>query len=173
MFKLEIRCGSDMRNNYNLDSSLPTSVSIERLNNRSLMVWGSSQTLLDDMSTSTPHLNTPIETEWGHITLIQNKSTLKSVPKVAEKVPDSTAPAPSPNPPTPKREERRYSLRERKPPERFYWTISVYLRVVVVFFQKGSDSQRIWFKRRRHGKKNSDQEDVSAKQKPTKVKKAH
>ena len=40
MFKLEIRCVSDTRNKSDLDSSLPTSVSLERLNNRSLMFWG-------------------------------------------------------------------------------------------------------------------------------------
>ena len=83
-------------------------------------VLGSSQTLLDDVSTSTPYLNTPAETEWEHITSIPNASTLKSVPKVVEKVPDSAPPPSSLNPPTPKKEERRYPLRERKPPERFY-----------------------------------------------------
>ena len=101
-------------------------------------VLGSFQTLLDDVSISTPYLNTSVETQWEHITSIPNASTLKSVPKVVETVPDS-APAPSsPNPPTPKREERRYPLREKKPPERFYRTVSVSLRVVVVFFQKGA-----------------------------------
>ena len=83
-------------------------------------VLGTFQTLLDDVSTTTPHLNIPVETEWEHITSIPNTSTLKSVPKVVEKIPDSTPYASSPNPPTPKREERRYPLRERKPPERFY-----------------------------------------------------
>ena len=43
-------------------------------------VLGSSQTLLDDVSTSTPYLNTPVETEWEHITSIPNASTLKSGP---------------------------------------------------------------------------------------------
>ncbi|XP_044171562.1 uncharacterized protein [Acropora muricata] len=80
-------------------------------------VLRSSQTLLDDVSTSTPHPNTPVETQWEHITSNPNASTLKSVPKVIEKVPDSTPPASSPNPPTPKREERKYPLRKRKPPE--------------------------------------------------------
>ena len=74
----------------------------------------------DAVSTATPYLNTPAETEWEHITSIPNASTLKSVPKVVEKVPDSAPPPSSPNPPTPKKEERRYPLRERKPPERFY-----------------------------------------------------
>ncbi|XP_015780595.1 PREDICTED: uncharacterized protein K02A2.6-like [Acropora digitifera] len=83
-------------------------------------VLGSSQTLLDDVPTSTPYLNTPIETEWENITSIPNASTLKSVPEVVEKVPDSAPPPSSPNPPKPKKEERRYPLRDRKPPERFY-----------------------------------------------------
>ena len=43
-------------------------------------VLGSSQTLLDDVSTSTPYLNTPVETEWEHITSIPNASTLKTGP---------------------------------------------------------------------------------------------
>ena len=53
-------------------------------------VLGSSQTLLDDGSTTTPLLNTHVETEWEHICSIPNASTLKSVPKVVEKVSDST-----------------------------------------------------------------------------------
>ena len=81
---------------------------------------GSSQTLLDDVSTTTPHLTSPVETEGEHIASIPNASTLKSVPKDVEKLPDPTPPASSPKPPTPKKEERRYPLRERKPPERFY-----------------------------------------------------
>ena len=83
-------------------------------------VLGSSQTLLDDVSTTTSHLTSPVETEGEHIVSIPKASTLKSVPKVVEKLPDPTPPASSPKPPTPKREERRYPLRERKPPERFY-----------------------------------------------------
>ena len=66
-------------------------------------VLGSSQTLLDDVSTSTPYLNTPAETEWEHSTSIPNASTLKSVPKVVEKVPDSAPPLSSPNPPKPEK----------------------------------------------------------------------
>ena len=81
---------------------------------------GSPQTLLDDVSTTTPHLNTPVETGWEHTTSIPNASTLKSVPEVVEKVPDSTPPPSSPKPHTPKREERRYPLRERRAPKRFY-----------------------------------------------------
>ena len=83
-------------------------------------VLGSSQTLLDDVSTTTPHLTSPVETEGEHIASIPNASTLKSVPKDVEKLPDSTPPASSPKPPTPKKGERRYPLRERKAPERFY-----------------------------------------------------
>ena len=71
-------------------------------------VLGSSQTLLDAVSTSTLYLNKPPKTEWEHITSIPNASTLKSVPKVVEKVPDSAPPPSSSNPPTPKKEERRY-----------------------------------------------------------------
>ena len=81
---------------------------------------GSPQTLLDDVSITTPHLNTPVETEWEHITSIPNASTLKSVPEVVEKVPDSTPPPSSPKLHTPKREERRCPLRERRTPKRFY-----------------------------------------------------
>ena len=81
---------------------------------------GSPQTLLDDVSTTTPHLNTPVKTEWERITSILNASTLKSVPEVVEKGPDSTPPPSSPKPHTPKREEWRYPLRERRAPKRFY-----------------------------------------------------
>ena len=83
-------------------------------------VLGSSQTLLDDLSTTTPHLTSAVETEREYIASIPNESTLKSVPKDVKKLPDQTPPASSPKPPTPKKEERRYPLRERKPPERFY-----------------------------------------------------
>ena len=86
------------------------------------MFWGggASQTLLDDVSTITPHLTPPLETEGEHIASIPNVSMLKSVPREVKKLPDPTPPASSPNPPTPKREERKYPLRERKPPDRFY-----------------------------------------------------
>lgn len=40
MLKLAIHCGNDMRNNFDLDTSLPTSVQIERVNSRSLIFWG-------------------------------------------------------------------------------------------------------------------------------------
>ena len=76
-------------------------------------VLGSSQTILDDVSTTTPHLTSPIETQGEYIASIPNASRLKSVPKDAENLPDPTPPASSPNPPTPKKEERRYPLRER------------------------------------------------------------
>ena len=76
-------------------------------------VLGSSQTLLDDVSTTTPHLTSPIETQGEHIASIPDASMLKSVPRDAENLPDPTPPASSPNPPTPKKEERRYPLRER------------------------------------------------------------
>ena len=77
-------------------------------------VLGSSQTLLDDVSTSTPYLNTPVETEWEHITSIPKASTLKSVPKVVGKVPDSAPPPSSPNPPTPKKEGAEISSQGKK-----------------------------------------------------------
>ena len=51
-------------------------------------VLGRSQTLLDDLSTTTPHLTSPVETEGEHIASIPNASTLKSVPKDVEKLLD-------------------------------------------------------------------------------------
>lgn len=100
---------------------IPADQSIDReVEQQKSDVLGSSQLLLDDVPTSTPYLNTPIETEWEHITSIPNASTLKSVPEVVEKVPDSAPPPSSPNTLKPKKEERRYPLRARKPPERFY-----------------------------------------------------
>ena len=40
MLKLAIHCGNDMTNNFDLDTSLPTSAQIERVNNRNLIFWG-------------------------------------------------------------------------------------------------------------------------------------
>ena len=80
----------------------------------------SSETLLDDVSTTTPHLTSPAGKRGEHIASPPNASTLKSVPKDVEKLPNPTPPVPSPKLPTPKKEEQRYALRERKPPERCY-----------------------------------------------------